>query len=579
MSLQYQKEGEEKFSLPNNLYIIGTMNTADRSIALVDLALRRRFYFVEFHPNKPPVKDILQRWFDKHPPAEDGVAERVVRALKLTNERLNDWNAAIGPSHFMKENLDEARFRRIWEHGVLPYIEEHLEGRHDLLKDYELDQILGSGEGSSEPAQQTAGPERQRRWRGGQSGRPERCDRLTFRSTSGAAPHPLSEDQRDALREIPSLTIDRADVNSAEAQYCLTPGSTVGAVEIDDLSVRIEPKIGVPRLLSLACYAIDRVKFQESDFDFPEETALPNFLALALASAARRAFSRGLLHGYLTREEALYAVRGRVRFDEQIRRRFGIPLPVEVRYDEFTDDITANRLVKAAARRLGRMQLRLPEARNGLGRIAGTLDNVSLVEFPPAHVPVVEFDRLNTHYREVVALSRMVLRHSEYQAERGTVRAPGFLVDMNKLFQEFVTVALREELGVSKDRFGESGIDSLDEGGKVSLRPDLVWRDGGGCVFVGDAKYKNIANERVPNADIYQMLAYVTALDLPGGLLVYAKGEADAATYTVRHSGKRLEVAALDLSGSLNEVLDGVRSLADKARALRDEALKLPRAA
>ena len=122
VSLQYQKEGEEKFKLPPNLYIIGTMNTADRSIALVDLALRRRFNFVEFHPNKPPVKDILQRWFDKHSPAEDGVAERVVRALKLTNEKLNDWNAAIGPSHFMKENLDEARFRRIWEHGVLPYI-------------------------------------------------------------------------------------------------------------------------------------------------------------------------------------------------------------------------------------------------------------------------------------------------------------------------------------------------------------------------------------------------------------------------------------------------------------------------
>ena len=74
------------------------------------------------------------------------------------------------------------------------------------------------------------------------------------------------------------------------------------------------------------------------------------------------------------------------------------------------------------------------------------------------------------------------------------------------------------------------------------------------------------------------MLAYVTALDLPGGLLVYVKGEADVATYTVRHSdkrsGKRLEVAALDLSGSLEAVLKRVRGLADKARALRDEALK-----
>ena len=195
---------------------------------------------------------------------------------------------------------------------------------------------------------------------------------------------------------------------------------------------------------------------------------------------------------------------------------------------------------------------------------------------------MVEFDRLNAHYREVVALSRMVLLHREYQAERRpvAVRAPGFLVDMNRLFQEFVTVALREELGVSKDRFGESSIDSLDEGSKVRLRPDLVWLDGAHYVFVGDAKYKRvdykrINDERVHNADLYQMLAYVTALNLPGGLLVYAKGEADVATYTVRHSDKRLEVAALDLSGSLDDVLKRVRDLAERARTLRDEALKL----
>ena len=59
-----------------------------------------------------------------------------------------------------------------------------------------------------------------------------------------------------------------------------------------------------------------------------------------------------MIHDYLTREEALYTVRGRIRFDEQMRRRYGIPLPIEVRYDEFTDDTRANRLVKAAVMRL-----------------------------------------------------------------------------------------------------------------------------------------------------------------------------------------------------------------------------------
>ena len=86
---------------------------------------------------------------------------------------------------------------------------------------------------------------------------------------------------------------------------------------------------------------------------------------------------------------------------------------------------------------------------------------------------------------------------------------------------------------------------------------------------MGDAKYKKIVHDRVPNADLYQLLAYATALDLPGGLLIYAKGEAEPREYHVRHTGKLLEVAALDLSGTLDEVLARVAGLADKVKGLR----------
>ena len=76
----------------------------------------------------------------------------------------------------------------------------------------------------------------------------------------------------------------------------------------------------------------------------------------------------------------------------------------------------------------------------------------------------------------------------------------------------------------------------------------------------------------MPNSDLYQLLAYVTALDLPGGLLIYAEDEANERIYSVRHSGKRLEVAALDLRGTLDEVLGRVRDAAVKVKGLRDEA-------
>ncbi len=382
---------------------------------------------------------------------------------------------------------------------------------------------------------------------------------------------------RVLLREARNLDLSVTPALN-EDEYVLRPGSTVGAVEVGGLSVRIEPKIGIPQLLSLACYATGKVRLHESNFDFLKKEALPDALALALVSAARRAFARGLLHGYRTEEEALYTVRGRIRFDDQVRRRFGFPLPVEVRYDEFTDDILANRLVKAAVIRLGGMRLRSPDAQRGLGWVAAMLDNVSYEEFLRNDVPPVKFDRLNAHYEQVVALARLVLRHGAFEAYRGKVRASGFLMDMNKVFQEFVTVALREELKVPEHLFGERNVGTLDEDRRIRLKPDLVWRESRSCVFVGDAKYKRI-DGNIPNADLYQLLAYATALDLPGGLLIYAQGEREPGAYTVRHSGKRLEVAALDLSGTLEQVLERVKELADKVSALRGEARQTQRAA
>ena len=363
----------------------------------------------------------------------------------------------------------------------------------------------------------------------------------------------------------------------------MRPGSVVGGLEVGDLSILIQPKIDIPQLLSLGCYVMGVIRHQHlRTFDFERGGALPDLLACALSAAARQAFRKGLLHGYRTEEEALYGIRGRVRFNDQIRRRFGIPLPVEVRYDEFTNDILANQLVRTAAAQLARMQLHSQEARRGLGWMGGILSDVSRVEFMPRKVPEVTFDPLNEHYRLVVGLARLILRHSQYQSGRGGVRSFGFLVDMDVLFEEFLISALRETLGISHRIFRKvhhRDKVTFDEKDHVRLLPDLSWWDGGVCTFVGDAKYKRISNQRIPNADLYQMLAYTTALDLPGGLLVYAKGEAEEKVYDVRHAGKKLEVAVLDLSCSLEEILTQVKELSRRITNMRDEARRLRRVA
>ena len=85
---------------------------------------------------------------------------------------------------------------------------------------------------------------------------------------------------------------------------------------------------------------------------------------------------------------------------------------------------------------------------------------------------------------------------------------------------------------------------------------------------MGDAKYKRIGDTQIPNADLYQLLAYATAADLPGGILVYAKGEKDPAVHRVRNTGKELEVFALNLAGEPRAIRAEISRLEDRVRTL-----------
>jgi hypothetical protein len=141
--LEYRDEGvelqysREPFSLPANLWFIGTLNTADRSIALVDAALRRRFFFVPFMPDEAPVAGLLARWLELHKPTLAWVA----RVVDEANRRLGDRHLAIGPSHFMRADLDEEWVRLIWDHAVMPTIADRFFGEDERLREFDLDAL------------------------------------------------------------------------------------------------------------------------------------------------------------------------------------------------------------------------------------------------------------------------------------------------------------------------------------------------------------------------------------------------------------------------------------------------------
>jgi MoxR-like ATPase len=122
----------ERFQIPQNVRIIGTMNTADRSIALVDHALRRRFAFLGLYPNY----EVMRRFH-----ADTGFApEGLIRVLERLNATINDRHYSVGISFFLSPKIKE-EVEDIWQMEIEPYIEELFFDQPDKAANFAWDKV------------------------------------------------------------------------------------------------------------------------------------------------------------------------------------------------------------------------------------------------------------------------------------------------------------------------------------------------------------------------------------------------------------------------------------------------------
>ena len=341
--------------------------------------------------------------------------------------------------------------------------------------------------------------------------------------------------------------------------------SRIGIVVGNGWELRILPHLDIPKLLFLLAYSLRPEGWKDAVVGMAGAHDVVEALAAGFSYHGVNAVEQGILRGYVSRKDRANELKGRIRFGDQLARLRGLPLPLEVAYDEFTADIAENRILRTAGDRLRRFSRIPPQARSRLARLRAALDEVELL--PDARrVTKPPSTRLNRHYEPALVLGKLIIDGTSLQQQRGQIAATTFLFDMNEVFESFVFAALKEALrsfGGSVDRQATGALDDAVPTG-LPLRADIVWRRNGAVRAVIDSKYKSLfAGSAMPNADAYQMLAYCIGFGVQRGFLVYARDSLERPRlHRIKHHGYEIDVQAVDIEQEPTEVLKQIDGIA-----------------
>jgi 5-methylcytosine-specific restriction enzyme subunit McrC len=335
--------------------------------------------------------------------------------------------------------------------------------------------------------------------------------------------------------------------------YQLNPNQYVGVVMLPSgRRVESRPRVGVGNILFMLTVAYRmQLVFRAELASFAPFEELIDAVATYFADLVAELLARGLYRSYTEREENLSTVRGRIVFAEDVRLNVARRHKTVCRYSELTWDIPENQVLRQVAVLLSNWPFRRPEVRARLTSIAAELGELSPSTLRPEDVDRFNYHRQNEHYRRPHALCRLFLAGMSVGERAGDFAFQTFLLDMNKLFEMFVTQALEDRLRLPF-RVDPQRSERLDVRGALAMRPDLVVARGTEDLLVADCKFKRLATGEFKNHDHYQLLAYCTALGVDRGVLIYPLHEVEATQQlTVRNSSVRMATLTIDLDGDV----------------------------
>lgn len=364
--------------------------------------------------------------------------------------------------------------------------------------------------------------------------------------------------------ELQELRFCRVTPTATAGRWRITDVTKVGVAVVADCELHVIPKTPLENIVFMASLGGLQIGLDETETGYGTDASIPTAIARAFLVALDRATRRGLLKGYRSVQESTSVVRGRWDIPSQLAKRPGIPLPVEIDFDDFTENIDENRILQTALRVLGRLE----GVDSSLGHeLKGFQVLFAGVESLPRGLPLPELrmQRLNQHYAVPLRLARVILEAASWTHREGATVGGTFLVNMAAVFEAYIAGRVRSELAdLGLDVTAQDRSWWLDTDRSIALRPDIVISCTGTALTVADTKYKVLGDGQgsAPNGDVYQAVAYALALNVPTAHLLYVSGEVVAHVLDIPGIGVRVHIHAIPLAGTIEQLDESVVELA-----------------
>src|SRR6266496_315315 len=365
----------------------------------------------------------------------------------------------------------------------------------------------------------------------------------------------LPEDAEFLSKALKFVVIPFSGSAADQTFFSVNPEQWVGHFTLPSGSiVRITPKIPTATVLRMLAYAFLRWHepfLRPEEVEYETDSLLFEPLVRLFNELVTARTRKGLVQDYVRHEENLTVVRGKFIFREHIQKNAGYPNRAFCRFFENTVDVPDNQII---CRTLRVLLSNSPWTRRTEHDLIANLHQFEAVSdvYPRSlHLGVHHYHRLNEDYAVIHQLCALFLASSSISESVGSFPFKGFLLDMNKLFekfveQAFVTVGKRLRLDIRAQKQ-----ELLADGDFVAtIQPDIIVSSFGTIKAIVDAKYKRDA-VGPQNSDIFQVVAYGTALRCLNTYLVYPETElAPEGTMQVRNSQIVVNTKRFAVSGA-----------------------------